>query len=337
MTVGMRAVRMHGYGGPEVLSLDEVETPEPGPHEVRVRIHASSVNPVDWKIRSGAQRAVIRYRLPRTLGMDLSGVVDAVGSKVTDLAVGDEVWSSPHHHAGGTYAEYAVVPAAQVGSKPAALSHQEAAALPLVGLTAWEALVTKAKLQSGERALIHAGAGGVGHVAIQIAKARGAEVITTCSARNVELVTELGADRVVDYRTERFDEVLSDLDVALEALGGEYRDRTLSVLRRGGRLPCIVGGFPQAVKRHGPTLGVLVAVSQIVGFTVRARLTRGVKTWTVVRPPRRAELDALAELVVAGQLRPRIDRVFGLDEVAEAHRYSETGRARGKIVISALG
>lgn len=328
---------MHAYGGPEVLSLDEVDVPEPGRGEVRVRIHASSVNPVDWKIRSGAQRAVVRYRLPRTLGLDLSGVVDAVGPGVEDLAVGDEVWGSPSHDAGGCYAEMAVVPAGQLGRKPACLSHPEAAALPLVGLTAWEALVTKAKLREGERVLIHAGAGGVGHVAIQIAKARGAEVYTTCSERNVELVRELGADHVIDYRKQAFEDVVSDLDVALEALGGDSRERTLSVLRKGGRMPCIVGDFPAAVKAHGPVLGVAVAVGRIAAFTARARITKGVRVWQVLRPPRRAELDALAELVQAGRLSPRIDRTFGLDAVADAHRYSETGRARGKIVVCVLG
>lgn len=324
---------MHAYGGPEVLRLDEIERPEPRRGEVRVRVHAASVNPIDWKIRSGGQRGLIRYRMPRTLGLDLSGVVDAVGPGVASLAVGDEVWGSPSHTAGGTYAEYAVVPEGQLGPKPVGLTHAEAAALPLVGLTAYEALVTKSKLQSGERVLVHAGAGGVGHVAIQIAKARGAEVSTTCSARNAALVRELGADRVVDYRTEAFDEVLSELDVALEALGGESRARTLTVLRRKGRMPCIVGDIPAAVKRHGPALGIPIAVGRIVGFTVRARLSKGVKVFQVVRPPKREALDALAALVDAGQLRPRIDRRFSLDAVAEAHRYSETGRARGKIVI----
>lgn len=333
----MRAARIHAYGGPEALVIDEVPVPEPGPGEVRVRVHASSVNPVDWKIRSGGQRGAIRYRLPRTLGLDLSGVVDAVGPGVEGLAVGDEVWGSPSHTAGGTYADFAVIPADQLGPKPAGLTFAAAAALPLVGLTAYEALVTKADLQAGERVLVHAGAGGVGHVAIQIAKVRGAEVITTCSAKNEALVRALGADEVVDYRAVRFEAVLSELDVALEALGGESRERTLAVLRRGGRMPCIVGDIPAAVARHGPVLGLGVAVSRIAAFTVKARLTKGVAVYQVVRPPKRAALDRLAALVDAGQLSPRIDRTFGLEAIADAHRYSETGRARGKIVIDVAG
>ncbi|MCA9550850.1 MAG: NADP-dependent oxidoreductase [Myxococcales bacterium] len=330
----MRAVRMHAYGGPEVLQVDDVPTPTAGKGQVLVEIHASSVNPVDWKIRSGGQRGLVRYRLPRTLGLDVSGVVVAVGPGVTRFQVGDAVYGSPNHTEDGCYAEYAALPEAQLAAKPAQLTHLEAAALPLVGLTAWEALVRKADLQPGERALIHAGAGGVGHVAIQIAKARGAEVITTCSAANAELVRSLGADRVVDYRAERFYEVLSDLDVVLEGVGGPVRDQSLAVLRRGGRMPSIVGGFPAYTKRLGPVLGPPAALVDIAAFMVKARLTKGVKVYQVMRPPRGDLLEALSALVEAGALRPRIDRVFPLEDVAEAHRYSETGRARGKIVIA---
>lgn len=329
----MKAVQMTAYGDPGVLAVHEVPTPEPGRGEVCVRIRASSVNPIDWKIRSGGQRGLIRYRMPRTLGLDLSGEVCAVGPGVADLKVGDEVWGSPSHTAGGTYAEYAVVPASQLGPKPPTLSHHEAAALPLVGLTAWQALVIKARVQPGERVLVQAGAGGVGHVAIQIAKSLGAEVITTCSTRNVELVRALGADRVIDYTREDLVLVLKDVDVGLEALGGAHRARTLQVIRRGGRMPCIVGNIPVYVKRYGPWFGVPLAVADIVGFSARARVMRGVRVFQVVRPPRRDLLDALAALVASGGLHPRVDRVFGLDELSEAHRYSETGRAQGKIVI----
>ncbi len=330
----MRAVRMHAYGGPEVLKVDEIPVPEPGPGEVCVRIHASSVNPIDWKIRSGGQRGIIRYALPRTLGLDLSGEISALGSGVTDLKIGDEVWSSPHHTAGGTYAEYAVLPASQLGLKPVSLSHQEAAALPLVGLTAYEALVTKAKLQPGERVFIQAGSGGVGHIAIQIAKAMGAQVLTTCSTRNLELATSFGADKVIDYTKEDFEALVKDVDVALEALGGASRQRTLSVIRRGGRMSCIVGDIPQHVKRHGPAIGVPMAVLKIAGFVVQARMRRGVRVYQVVRPPVRTRLDQLAALVEAGKVRPHIDRTFPLAELSKAHSYSETGRVRGKIVIS---
>lgn len=333
----MRAVRAHTYGDPDVLSLDELPVPEPGSGEVRVRVHASSVNPIDAKIRAGGQRAVVRYTLPRTLGLDVSGVIDAVGPGVDAFAVGDEVWGSPSHTAGGCYADYAVIPARQLGAKPAALSHAEAAALPLVALTAWEALVVKAKLQPGERVLIHAGAGGVGHVAIQIAKAIGAEVITTCSTRNVAFVTELGADRVVDYTQEDYASVLEDLDVALDALGGDERDKTLGVLRRGGRMPCIVGGIPKFVAKHGPNLGLTCAVTDIARFTLRARMSRGVKVFQVVRRPSGRLMDELARLVEDGRLRPTIAATFGLDDVAEAHRGIETGRTRGKLVIAVSG
>ena len=332
----MRAARMHAYGGPEVLRLDEVPTPTAGRGQVLVRVHATSVNPVDWKIRSGGQRGLIHYRLPRILGLDVSGEVVAVGPGVRRFAVGDAVYGSPAHTEDGCSAEYAALPEAQLASKPPRLSHREAAALPLVALTAWEALVVKARLQPGERVLVHAGAGGVGHVAIQIAKARGAEVVTTCSARNAELVRSLGADQVVDYTKEAFVEVLRDLDVVLEGVGGEVRGQSLAVLRRGGRMPCIVGGFPSYVRRLGPLLGVPAALMDIAGFVVKARLTKGVRVYQVVRPPRGDLLEQLSALVEAGQLTPRVDRVFGLAELADAHRYSETGRARGKIVIDVL-
>lgn len=329
----MKAARIHEYGDADVLRIEEVPEPTVRANDVLVRVHASSVNPVDYKIRSGSQRGAVRLKLPRILGMDVSGVVERVGPKVTDFVVGDEVWSSPSHKREGTYAEYVAIDAAQVALKPASMSHNEAASLPLVALTAWDCLVSAAKLKAGEKVFISAGAGGVGTVAIQLAKKLGAEVATTCSTRNVDFVKELGADVVVDYTTTELEDALSGYDVALESLGGEMHARTLSVLRRGGRLASINSGLPGATKKYGPNLGVAVVGCRVLGRKF-SRVTRGVKTSMVVRKASGKNLAALASMVDEGAIRAIIADVFPLDRIADAHRAIETGRTRGKNVIS---
>ncbi len=330
----MRAARIHGYGGPEVLRVDEIETPRPGPREVLIEVHAASVNPVDWKIRSGTHRAVIRYALPHTLGLDVSGVVVELGAEVTRFAVGDEVWSSPSHHGQGTYAEYVAIDERAVARKPARLSHGEAASIPLVGLTGWAALVSAARVEEGERVLVQAGSGGVGSFSIQLAAHLGARVATTCSARNVELVKRLGAEVVVDYTAEKFEEALTGYDVVLDTLGGEHRRRALGVLRAGGRLPTVVTDIPHNVSRFGPALGVGVALTRLYSFIAWTRLRHGVRVSVVMRPTDGEQLARIGELVERRAIEPVIDRVFPLADIAEAHRYSQTGRARGKIVIA---
>jgi len=327
----MKAARIHRYGGPEVLVVEDVPVPEPAPGEVLVAVHASSVNPVDTKIRRGYQRAVVRRRLPTVLGMDLSGVVEAVGPGVEGFAPGDEVFASPNHRGDGTYAEYARVKVAELAPKPANLTHEEAASLPLVALTAWQCLDGRA--QPGDRVLIQAGSGGVGTAAIQLAKHLGATVTTTCSGRNADLVRELGADSVVDYTQERFWEVLEPQDLALDALGGAERRRLRQVLRRGGRLVSVNSDLPALARRVGPYLGVVAAALKLAAAILWSRLSRNVRLTPVVRSPDGQALAHLARLTESGALRPIIDRVYPLEEIAEAHRYSESGRARGKIVI----
>lgn len=328
----MRAARIHRYGPPEVLQVDEVPSPRPGPRDVRVEVHAASVNPVDWKIRSGYQRALIRYTLPWTLGLDFSGRVAEVGSAVTRFAVGDEVYGSPTHRRHGTYAEELVVDERVIAHKPRTLTHLEAASIPLVALTSWDALVVGGRLRRGQLALIHAGSGGVGTFAIQLAKDLGATVATTCSERNAELVRSLGADRVIDYRAERFDRVLSDVDFVLDALGGEERDRSLRIVKRGGCVATMVGGFPEYAQRFGAALGAVAAVGSLASVTLRGAL-RGVRVYHVLRECDGALLGQITRRIERGAIRPVIDRVFSLDEIAEAHAYSESGRARGKIAI----
>jgi len=330
----MLAARIHAYGPPEVFAVEDVAEPTPGPKDVLVEVHAASVNPVDWKIRSGGQRALIHYSLPWTLGLDFSGTVVAKGDEVTRFDVGDEVYGSPTHRRQGTYAERLVVREKEIAKKPTNLTHQEAASLPLVGLTAWNALVTKGKLKKGDKALIHAGSGGVGTFAIQLAKSLGAHVATTCSARNEELVRSLGADEVIDYREKRFEEELEGYDLVLDAIGGETRERSFAVLHRGGRLTTMIGGFPAATKKHGVILGALVAVLGIASLMLRGLLIHGVFVRNVLRASDGMLLEKITALVEDGAIRPVVDRVFALDEIVEAHHYSETGRARGKIVVS---
>ncbi len=329
----MRAARIHRYGPPDVLQVDEVPEPRPGPRDVRVEVHAASVNPVDWKIRAGHQRALIHYQLPWILGLDVSGRVIEVGSEVTRFRVGDEVYGSPTHRRPGTYAEQIVVDERAVALKPRGISHVEAASIPLVGLTAWDALVVGGRLRTGQRALIHAGSGGVGTFAIQLAKDLGATVATTCSERNAELVRSLGADRVIDYRAERFERAVNDLDFVLDALGGEERDRSLTIVKRGGCVATMVGGFPEHVERFGVALGTMTAVGSIAAVTLRGAM-RGVRVYFVLRESDGAMLEQITRRIERGAIRPVIDRVFPLEEIAEAHHYSETARARGKIAIA---
>lgn len=331
----MTAVRMHAYGDADVLRVDDVPRPGTlGPRELRVAVKAAAINPVDHKIRSGAQRALIWLKLPYTLGMDVSGVVTEVGSRVTELEVGDAVISSPSHRRMGCYAEEVVLAADECAKKPASVDHVHAAALPLVGLTAWDALVGSARLQPGERVLIQAGAGGVGSVAIQLAKHLGATVYATCSARNADLVRELGADRVIDYNEERYEDVAAGCDVILESMGHEHIERAMRTVGRGGRIAAITPGMLDWTQRHGAVLGVLMFLVHFAGQWLRARFTHGARLSLVTRKASGRNLEKLAELVDAGVIRPLVDRTYPLADAREAHRYLETGRARGKVVLT---
>ncbi|MEM9073340.1 MAG: NADP-dependent oxidoreductase, partial [Myxococcota bacterium] len=323
----MKAARIHQYGDPDVFQIEDVPAPTCGPRDVLVKVHASSVNPIDYKIRMGGQRAVIRPNFPAILGMDLSGVVEAVGEKVTRFAPGDEVIASPSHRRMGTYAELIAVREDELARKPPSISHEEAASLPLVALTAWDALVGMCNLKADQRVLIQAGSGGVGSIAIQLAKHLGAEVFTTCSPRNFELVESLGADRPIDYRTQDYQSEAAGVDAILEAIGGEHVSRAVRTVRRGGRVAAITAGLPTYTAAYGPALGFGAVVGTTIGRMTSAYVCRGVVLRMVTRSPSGANLQAIADLVDEGAIRPVIDRVFPLDEIADAHRYVETGRA----------
>lgn len=329
----MRAARLHAYGPPDHLVVEDV--PEPtleGPRDVVVAVHAAAINPIDWKIRAGHQRGAIRLKLPWTLGLDVSGEVLEVGSEVTRFQPGDAVYGCPDHRRPGSYAEQCVLDEGLLATKPPSLSHVQAASLPLVGQTAWQCLLPRLAERPEQRVLIQAGSGGVGTFAIQLAKHHGAWVATTSSERNHDLVRDLGADRPIDYRQERWWEVVDDLDLVLDALGGEERERALAAVKRGGRVASIVSGLPEHTAHYGPNLGVLATGLGIAGFWLRGQL-RGVQAATVVKRNRPDQLEAIADLVEQGAIRPVIDLVYPLEEVAEAHRYGETGRVRGKMVL----
>lgn len=309
----MKAVRIHRYGDVDTLHYEDAPLPEPGPGEVRIKVHAAAVNPVDWKIRAGYLAAMIPYAMPLILGWDVSGVVDQLGDGVEHLSVGDAVYSRPDITRAGTYAEYVVVRASEVAARPERLSHNEAAAVPLAGLTAWQGLFAHAQLKEGERVLIHAGSGGVGSFAVQLARWAGAHVIATASAANEDLVRSLGAHEFVDYRSARFEDVLAPVDVVLDTIGGETQQRSISLLRPGGRLISVV---------KSPDEASLAAV----GATGRLFMVQ----------PSSEDLGRIAHLIDSGKVRVLIDSVFPLSEARAAHRKSQTGRARGKIVLEVV-
>ncbi|MFI8081494.1 NADP-dependent oxidoreductase [Kitasatospora sp. NPDC086009] len=313
----MRAVTQDRFGGPEVLKVERVPRPEPLPTEVLVRVRAAGVNPVDWKTRAGGGMAGVLGEPPFVLGWDVSGVVEEVGFGVSTLRPGDEVYGMPWFpRAAGGYAEFVTAPARQFARKPATLSHVQAAAAPLAALTAWQALVDTAGIRPGQRVLVHAAAGGVGHFAVQIAKHLGAEVIGTARGGRHEWLTGLGADRLVDYTTTRFEDVVTDVDVVLDLVGDEHdgtSTRSLRTLRPGGLLVAVPSGVSAELHAAAAELGVRSSA-----FLVE---------------PDGTGLTQLAELIDGGALAVEVEQVFGLAEAALAHAQGETGRTRGKLVL----
>ncbi|MGV8934480.1 MAG: NADP-dependent oxidoreductase [Gallionellaceae bacterium] len=306
----MKAVRIHEYGNAGVLKFEEAPLPIIGATDVLVRVVAASVNPVDWKIRAGYLKEMIPYAMPLTLGWDVSGIVEAIGANVRRFKVGDAVFSRPDIKRNGTYAEFVAIRESELAFKPLTISHAESASIPLAGITAWEVLISTANVQAGQKVLIHAGSGGVGTLAIQLAKSRGAYVIATTSGKNSALVKSLGADEVIDYKTQKFSELVHDADVVFDTLGGEVQESSWSVLKRGGMLVSIVSP-PSADKAK----------------------ELGVKSAFVFIEPSAAILEQLSKLVDAGKLRPVIGAEFALKNLAQAHTLSESGRSVGKIVI----
>jgi NADPH:quinone reductase-like Zn-dependent oxidoreductase len=306
----MRAVMFDSYGSPQVLTLKEVPSPQTAAGEVLVRVHAAGVNPLDWKVRAGHVKAWLQHRLPLIPGWDVSGVVEAVGSGVKAFKVGDAVYGMLDFTHNGAYAEYVATGTRNLAPKPGSIDHVHAAAVPLAALTAWQALFNVARLTLGQTVLIHGAAGGVGHFAVQFAKWKGARVIGTASSGNEGFLRELGADEVIDYRTRPFEEVVHDVDVVFDPIGGDTQERSWKVLKKGGVLVATLGiSSPEAATEHG------------------------VRGEGVMVGPDNAQLTQIATLIDAENVKPAVSAVLPLAEAARAHELSQTGHVRGKIVL----
>ena len=308
--------------------------PRPGPTGVLVRVHASSVNPVDWKLREGWLSPLWKLRFPVIWGCDFSGVIEEVGPAVTLFKAGDAVYGFKHGKVGqtyrGTYAEYVVVPENTLASKPASLTHEQAAAVPLAAVTAWQAMVGQGRVKPGQKVLVHAGAGGVGVFAVQIAKAFGAYVSATASARNQEFLRQIGVDQPIDYSRARIEKNLSGYDLVLDAVGESVWSSSLKVLRPGGKLVTLALPIP---KPPATRLKFFSTVVASVAWTSLAALARGERLLITQVKPRGGDLEKLNAFIEAGRLRPVIEKTYPLESVAEAHRESEAGHVRGKLVL----
>jgi NADPH:quinone reductase-like Zn-dependent oxidoreductase len=306
----MKAVQIESFGGPETLRIQDVTRPNPRDDEVLIQVRAASVNPVDYKIRAGQYPPVKSESLPRVLGRDVSGVIVDRGAAVATFLDGDEVIAMLDRSQGG-YAEYVALPADLCVRKPESLDHAEAAAVPLAAMTAWQGLFDHGGLTVGQRVLIHGGAGGVGHFAIQLAKAHGAYVITTCSADDREFVRSLGADEAIDYHTERFEDRVSEVDLVFDLIGGETQDRSWAVLKDGGAM--------------------VSTLAKPSGRQAQIHQARAATSY--MAQPDAAELGEIAHLITEKKVHPHVGARLPLDHVAEAHRKAEHGHPRGKIVL----
>jgi NADPH:quinone reductase-like Zn-dependent oxidoreductase len=310
----MKAVRFHSYGGSDVLVYEEMPRPQAGAGEVLIRVHAAGVNPLDWKVRDGHLKERMKHQLPLVPGWDVSGVVEAVPPDVTAYKIGDEVYGLLNFMGNGAYAEYVATQNQNLALKPKSIDHIQAGAVPLAALTAWQALFDVADLQSGQTVLIHAAAGGVGHFAVQIAKWKEAKVIATASANNEGFLRELGADEVIDYRTTKFEEAVHDVDVVLDTMAGDTRQRSWQVLKKGGILVATLGITPQEIENQP-----------------------GVRGGGLMVHPDFDQLTQIAALIDAGNLKPTVSTVLPLKEAARAHELSQTEHVKGKIVLQVGG
>ena len=330
----MKAFIVDRYGKKDGVRIGEMPEPELREDDVLVQVHAAGVNPLDSKIRNGEFKVLLPYRLPLILGNELAGVVVRVGSRVRRFKPGDEVYARPDKDRIGTFAELISMNEDAVALKPKTLTMEEAASIPLVGLTAWQVLIERANLKKGQKVLIHAGSGGVGTIAIQLAKHVGAVVATTTSTANLDWVKRLGADIVIDYSKDDFETILRDYDVVLNSLGGDIPDKSLRVLKPGGKLISISGPpDPDFAKEMGSSW-TLRQVMRLLSYRIRKKAKRHRVNYSFLFM--RASGDQLREissLIDSGAIRPVVDRVFPFESTHEAMAYVEKGRARGKVVV----
>ncbi len=318
----MKAIRINEFGGPEVMKLEEIERPVPASDEILVKVYASGVNPADWVIRNGGNdflRPLLK--LPLTLGWDAAGIVEETGIDVTEFKKDDAVYGIPNFPGDGSYAEYCVAKASQFALKPKSISFNEAAGVPLAGLTAWTAIFHFGKLAAGQRILIHGASGGVGSLAVQFAKAKGAYVIGVASTQNLDYLKQLGADEVIDYKTQRFEDMVQDIDVVFDASplrDNNERLKSVEVLKEGGILVSVNVDLP-----FGDEVSKALAQKNAKGELVAVQMRHD---W----------LQEMAQLIDEGKVKVFISKVYPLEEVAEAHRESETWHVRGKLILEII-
>lgn len=316
----MRAILLHRFGGPEVLKVQDVKKPEPTADQVLIRIKAIGINPVDTKVRAGTNRISKMIRLPTVIGWDVSGVIESCGAKVTDFQEGDEVFGCiGFPGAGGGYAAYAVASPGLLVKKPATVSFDTAAALPIAGLTAYQSIHEHLKVKSGQNILIQAAAGGVGHLALQLAGLLGATVSGTASSKNKSFLLDLGIDQVIDYKTQKFEEQLHDLDAVQDAMGGDVLYRSINCVKKGGRVVCL----PSSTK-DDPAATALAQKKEVQ------------LTWPIMRTDQ-DQLQTLIKLVEQGKIKVHIDKIFAFEEMQQAHKAMESGHTVGKIVVKTEG
>ena len=306
----MKAVRIHNYGGPEVLQYQDAPRPHPQAGEALVRVHAAGVNPFDWKVRAGYMKDFVQHKLPLIPGWDVSGVVEEVGLGVSKFKKGNEVFAMADPARDGAYADHIAVRATALALKPKSLYHVQAAAVPIVALTAWQSLFDAGQLQRRQRVLIHGGSGGVGHFAVQLARWKGAHVLATASTKNQSMLRELGVDDPIDYTKQQFDDIARDVDLVLDTIGGKTQERSLRVLKGGG---------------------LLVSVAQPPSADQAKAL--GVRATFVWSQSSSDQLAEIGKLIDSGKLKLTINRILPLSEARRAHELSESGHVRGKIVL----
>jgi len=309
----MKAVRIHTHGGPETLVYEDAPRPTPLTNEVLIRVRAASVNPIDWKIRDGYGKEMFNHQMPLILGWDVAGTIEAIGPEVDKFQLGAPVYGYTSLLRDGAYAEFIVAKQEEIAVKPASLDFVQAAAVPVAALTAWQAMFDTANLEENQKVLIHAASGGVGSIAVQLAKAKGVYVIGTASARNAEFVRELGVDEFIDYQATQFETVVHDVDVVLDTIGGDTQVRSFGVLRKDGFLVSIVEPpSEELAAQHGVR-------SKMVGVL-----------------PNGSQLSEIAALIDSGKVKPFVETVLPLSEARQAHEMSQSGRTRGKIVLQVV-
>lgn len=328
----MKAAYINRYGNIDDVQLDEQSKPLITENDVLVKIHAASINPLDLRVLEGEFKAIQPVKFPFILGNDFAGTVVQVGANVKQFKAGDEVYAKTDQN--GAFAEYTVVHQSSLALKPQNISMEFAASLPLVSLTAWQALVEIAKVQAGQKVLIHAGSGGVGSIAIQLAKHLGATVATTTSGKNAQWVKALGADIIIDYKTTDFEQELKDYDVVLDTQGGKTLDKSLNVLKRGGRIISISGPPDREFGEAIHVNWLLKCIIPLLSWSIRNKAKKkGITYSFLFMQPNGQQLSEISKLVESGKINPIVDKTYAFTEIKDAFQYVNTGRAKGKVVL----